>query len=127
MVYEAMSRETTIYLVENDPAVRDSLKILLECHGIIVRDFASEIDFLRDYELRPRGCLVLDVHTPSVGGLDFVHTMSEMGIVIPTVLITEGADTTIRSRALEAGVVDVLEKPFDGTALVETIQRVTAR
>jgi two-component system response regulator FixJ len=108
----------TIYVVDDDAAVRDSLRLLLETHDRQVRDFASPGLLLQAARDMPAGCLVLDYQMPTMTGLDLLAELRRRGIDMPAILITGRCDGTLKHRAAAAGVVGVLEKPFpDGTLL----------
>jgi two-component system response regulator FixJ len=118
-----MRPDTTVFLVDDDPAVRDSLKLLLETYGFTVRDFASGNDFLASGERPETGCLVLDMHMPVVSGLDVLEQLAVKSTVPPTVIITGRADDSIRQRAYAAGALAVIEKPFDPAALLRAMHQ----
>ncbi len=118
-----MTHDTTIFLVDDDTAVRDSLKLLLETHGLAVRDFASGAQLLQESAPRPGDCLVCDVHMPVMSGLEIVETLTRRGIASPAILITGRADEALRRRARAAGAFLLIEKPFDGDLLVDAIDR----
>ena len=117
-----MAPEPTIFLVDDDPAVRDSLKVSLEAHGYSVSDFASGQDFLHSYAGGPRHCLVLDVHMPVVSGIEVLEHLAAQRRAPPTVMITGLNDVGTRHRALAAGAFAVLEKPFDASQLIITMR-----
>jgi len=110
-----------IYVVDDDDAVRDSLRILLESHGMSVSDFGSTGDFVAGYKPHPRACLILDLHLPVVGGLDFLASPAGQALDIPVILITGRGDEQTRARATELGAAAFLEKPIEDGALVEVI------
>lgn len=118
-----MTHDTTIFLVDDDTAVRDSLKLLLETHGLAVRDFASGAQLLQESAPRPGDCLVCDVHMPVMSGLEIVETLTRRGIASPAILITGRADEALRRRARAAGAFLLIEKPFDGDLLIDAIDR----
>jgi two-component system response regulator FixJ len=118
-----MQRDATVFLVDDDPAVRDSLKLLLETYGFVVREFASGDDFLASGERAEAGCLVLDMHMPVVSGIELLEQLGVKSAVPPTVIITGRADAGIRQRARAAGAFRVLEKPFDTAALLEAMRQ----
>ena len=118
-----MQPDTTIFLVDDDPAVRDSLKLSLETYGFTVRDFASGSEFLASGDRAENSCLVLDMHMPVVSGLEVLEQLAVRKIAPPTVIITGRADDSIRQRARAAGAVAVLEKPFDTTALLRAMRQ----
>lgn len=118
--------DTTIFLVDDDSGVRDSLKLLLETHGLAVREFASAAELLRDSRPGPADCLVCDIHMPMMSGIDLIETLARRGESAPTILITGRGDDSLSQRARAAGAYLVLEKPFDGRLLVEAIDRAVA-
>jgi two-component system, LuxR family, response regulator FixJ len=115
--------DITVYLVDDDDAVRDSLKLLLESYGMAVRDYASTEAFVRAYRPQAQACLVLDQHLPGATGLDFLASAAGARLGVPVILVTGRGDAAIRARALDAGVVAYFEKPIDDGALVDAIAR----
>jgi two-component system response regulator FixJ len=118
---------TRIFVVDDDEAVRDSIKILLEVHGFKVEDFASTGEFAKGYRKPPRGCLILDQHLPVTTGLDFMKSPAGRGLDIPVILITGQGDTTMEQRARDAGVAEYLQKPIVQNLLLSTVERVLER
>jgi two-component system, LuxR family, response regulator FixJ len=118
-----MARDTTVFLVDDDAAVRDSLKLLLETHGLVVKDFDSGKALLQDHMPRAVDCLVCDIHMPVMSGIDLIETLARRGVSRPTILITGRVDAALRQRAQAAGAFLVLEKPFDGAQLIDAIDR----
>jgi two-component system response regulator FixJ len=116
-----VAKETMIYVVDDDDAVRDSLRILLESHGMRVSDFGSTGEFIAGYRVHPSACLILDLHLPVVGGLDFLASSAGRALDIPVILITGRGDEATRARAKELGAAAFLEKPIEDGALVEVI------
>jgi two-component system response regulator FixJ len=115
----AENTQPTIYVVDDDDAVRDSLKILLESYDLAVRDFGSVPDFLDASEPKGAGCLVLDLHLPVMGGFDVMNTLAQRGSRLPVIVITGRGDTQTKVRALEAGAVAFLEKRYgDGMSML---------
>jgi two-component system response regulator FixJ len=113
--------EPTIHLVDDDDAVRDSLKTLLESYGMVVRDYASAEAFLTNLDSKERGCLILDLHLPIVGGLDLIKIMRQRRIRLPVVFITGRSDKETRARAIEAGAIAFLDKPVPAESLTAAI------
>jgi FixJ family two-component response regulator len=122
-VRATMQPDTTIFLVEDDAAVRDSLKLALETYGYRVRDFASSAEFLRSGASREKSCLVLDLHMPEISGLELVERLIADKPAPPAVLITGRADEAVRRRARAVGVFAVIEKPFDTALLMRAMDR----
>lgn len=117
------AKANPVYLVDDDEAVRDSLKLLLESYGFDVRDFASCPEFLDVADGAAQGCLVLDLHLPVMSGLDMLTRYGDRLKGMRVVMMTGRADPTTRRRAMEAGVVAFLEKPFDDGAMVAAVAK----
>jgi len=113
--------ETVIFIVDDDEAVRDSLKLVLESHDCNVEDYASTREFLRNYRPRERQCLVLDHHLPGETGLDFLESIDGAALRIPVILVSGGGDRVLKDRALKAGVIAYFDKPLDNAVLMRTI------
>lgn len=111
-----------IHLVDDDDAVRDSLKTLLESHGGTVLEYSSAPEFLQVLQDKPAGCLLLDLHLPIVSGLDLIEIMRERRIRLPVVLMTGRREEETRARAIRAGAVAFLEKPVREEVLIAAIR-----
>jgi len=116
----------TVLVVDDDPAVRNSLKFSLELEGFAVRIYPDGRALLDDTHLPAGACLVVDQVMPEMSGLDVVDTLRHRGVLIPTVLITSGVSAKLRRRATAAGVM-VVEKPFFGNGLVDAIRELLAQ
>jgi two-component system response regulator FixJ len=114
---------TLIFIVDDDDAVRDSLRLLLEAHGMIVEDFKTTAEFEAADRGHPRTCLILDLHLPGTGGLDYLASLGEDGPGLPVIMVTGRGDGASRARAIELGAVAFLEKPVDGHELLSAIER----
>lgn len=114
-----------IYIVDDDPAVRDSISLLLRSVGLNTRCFESPDDFLAGYAPVP-GCLLLDIRMPHVSGLAFYEKLVAQGIAIGVIFITGHGDVVQCRRAFRAGAVDFLTKPIDETILIESVQKAIA-
>jgi two-component system response regulator FixJ len=117
-----MSTEDVIFVIDDDPSVRDSLRALLESAGYKIKDYASANAFLAD---RPphSGCLISDVRMPEMDGLELQEEVSRRGIAIPVIIMTGQGDVPLAVRAMKAGALDFLEKPFDDEALLGSVKR----
>lgn len=118
---------TVVLVVDDDPAIRDSLQILLEAHGMDVQTFHSGPDFLERCDREDVACLVLDIQMPVMSGFDLLKKLSADGRSLPTIMISSLADPQTRNAALQAGAVDLLEKPFDTADLVTAILKATSQ
>jgi two-component system, LuxR family, response regulator FixJ len=117
---------TKVFVVDDDEAVRDSIRVLLEVHGIDVEDYGSAGEFARHYRRPPRGCLILDQHLPALTGVDFLNTEEGRGLGIPVILITGRGDAQIENEARRAGIAEYLQKPIGETLLLATVVRLTS-
>ena len=112
----------TVFLVDDDEPVRDSLKTLMESYSMPVEDYPSCPEFLENFKAEDGGCLVLDLHLPVMSGLEFMETYGTRLNDMPVILITGRGDPATKARALEAGVLAFVEKPFEDEILVEMIR-----
>jgi FixJ family two-component response regulator len=122
---DIMTPESTVFIVDDDDAVRESLKLLLESHGLTVEDYGSPQAFSQAYRPRERACLVLDYHLPGQTGLDFLESAAGTQLGIPVILVTGGGDRALKARATADGVANYFEKPLDTVRLLHTICHLT--
>ena len=114
-----------IFLIDEDDVVRDSLKVLLESHGMPVRDYRSAAEFLAE---APRsGCLVLGHNRVIASGLELIATLWRRGITMPAIFIVGGGNAMTRSAALAAGAFAYVERPVEETALIRAVSAALAR
>jgi FixJ family two-component response regulator len=111
-----------VAIVDDDQAVANAIEVLMRSIGLIAQAFSSGEEFLRSPALSRTGCLVVDFDMPQMSGLDLYETLLRLGKEIPTVLITAYPSDDIRARALQAGVISYLPKPFDESDLLNCIQ-----
>jgi CheY-like chemotaxis protein len=111
-----------VAIVDDDKAVGNAIEVLMRSIGLAAHAFSSGEEFLRSPELSRTGCLVVDFDMPRMTGLDLHHNLSLLGKEIPTVLITAYPSDVIRARALQAGVICYLPKPFEESELLNCIQ-----
>ncbi len=116
-----MPPDQIIYVVDDDEAVRESLQWLLESVSLPVRTFASAQEFLDAYDPDCGGCVVLDVRMPGMSGLEVQKRLAEIEHSLPVIIITGHGDVPMAVRALKAGAVDFIEKPFNDQTLLERI------
>jgi FixJ family two-component response regulator len=119
----ATMREPTVYIVEDDEDMRDSLRWLMKTVGINVETFASAREFLRHFAPNGPGCLVFDVRMPDTSGLDLFEELVARGENMPVIFITAYADVPMAIRAMKSGAVEFVEKPFNRQTLLEKVQR----
>jgi len=117
----------TVFLVDDDEPVRDSLKMLLESYSMPVEDYPACPEFLEHFHEEDAGCLVLDLHLPVMSGLEFMETFRARLKNLPVILITGRGDPATKARALEAGAIAFIEKPFEDERLLDTIRTALER
>jgi two-component system response regulator FixJ len=115
-----------VYVVDDDPAMRSSLRWLIESVGLTVRTCASAQEFLSTYQATDPGCLVLDVRMPGMSGLDLQAELGQRKIHIPILIITGYAEVPLAVRAMKAGAFDFIEKPFSDQTLLDRIRAAVA-
>jgi len=116
-----MDNNDIVFVVDDDPAVRDSLQLLLEASGFQARCFAAAAEFLGVVDQNARGCLIADIRMPGPSGLDMQDQLISMGIQLPVLFLTGHGNVSMSVRALKAGAVEFLEKPFDGEELLRCV------
>jgi FixJ family two-component response regulator len=114
-------RQPTVFIVDDDPSVRDSLQFLLESVALEVRTFASAQDFLDGADPEAPGCVLLDVRMPGMSGLDLQNELVNADISLPIIFITGHGTVPMSVRAMKAGAVDFLQKPFDQQDLLNAV------
>ena len=119
--------DAIVFVVDDDEGMRQSLKNLVGSVGLRVEAFASAQEFLRSKVTDVPGCLVLDVRLPGLSGLDFQKRMADAGIQIPIIFITGHGDIPMTVRAMKAGAVEFLTKPFRDQDLLDAIQQALER
>jgi FixJ family two-component response regulator len=119
--------DATVFVVDDDPPMRESLKNLLRSVGLRAELFASAQEFLRSKRPDLPSCLVLDVRLPGLSGLDLQRRTTEAGVEIPIIFITGHGDIPMSVRAMKAGAVEFLTKPFRDQDLLDAIQQALER
>jgi len=119
--------DATVFVVDDDEPMRQSLKNLIRSVGLRVEAFASAQEFLRSKLPDVPGCLVLDVRLPGLSGLDLQKQMADAGIEIPIIFITGHGDIPMTVRAMKAGAVEFLTKPFRDQDLLDAIRQALER
>jgi FixJ family two-component response regulator len=114
--------EPMVFIVDDDESVRKGLKRLIKSVGMNVETFATARDFLSRQKYEGPSCLVLDVRMPGLSGLDLQRELAKADMTLPIIFITGHGNIPMSVRAMKAGAVDFLEKPFDDQALLDLIQ-----
>lgn len=122
-----MSEEAAVFVVDDDPAVRDSIAMLLRAEGLEVRTFDSARSFLVEWERSTPGCLIIDLRLPGLSGLDLQEHLAGDDNTPPIIFLTGYGTVPAAVRALKAGAMDFLEKPFDPAVLLALVREALAR
>lgn len=118
-----MLDQQTVFVVDDDQAARESLRWLLESVGHHVQCHGSAREFLDAYDGKSPGCLILDVRMPGMSGLELQNHLVEQGLCLPVIIVTGHGDVPMAVRAMKAGAVDFLQKPYNDQTLLDRIQR----
>lgn len=118
-----MRDNATVFVVDDDPAVRDSLTLLLEESNLTVETFDSADAFLRDCRPAPRRCPIVDIRMPGMDGLQLQAEMQRRSLALPIIFLTGHGDIPMSVRAIRAGAIDFLTKPVSGAALLHSVQQ----
>lgn len=118
--------EHEIFIVDDDPAVRDSLAVLLEVEGYRVRVFDSAESFLKAWTPQLQGGLLLDVRMPGMDGLELLERLNKLGNHLPVVVMTGHGDVPLAVRSMKLGALDFIEKPLSDTLLLEAVRTMIA-
>ncbi|MCG6895787.1 MAG: response regulator transcription factor [Thiocapsa sp.] len=118
-----MTIEATVFVVDDDQAMRTSLKWLIESTGMSVQTYESADAFLANYYPGRAGCLLLDVRMPGMSGLELQGHLARESYHLPVIIITGHGDVAMAVKAMKAGAVDFIEKPFHDEDLLRSIRR----
>jgi len=117
-----MAAEPIVHVVDDDPAVRDSLAFLLDTAGLVSRLYESAAALLAAADDLAPGCIVTDVRMPEMNGLEMVRRLTDLGVRHPVIVMTGHADVPLAIEAVRAGVKDFIEKPFDDDAFIASVR-----
>jgi FixJ family two-component response regulator len=118
----ALSTLSVISVIDDDASVRTATNNLLSSHGYLIQTFASADEFLQSDRLDDSSCVIADVQMPGMSGLDLLTYMRAQGYTMPLIFITAFPDDSVRARALKAGAIGFLAKPFAGPVLIDCIE-----
>jgi FixJ family two-component response regulator len=123
-----MSKESpVVFIVDDDPAIRSLISKLIQSVGLRAQAFASSQEFLSQPPPSDPACLVLDVRMPGLSGLDLQERLAQLGLDIPIIFITGFGNVPQSVRAMKAGAVDFLQKPFENQTLLDAVDRALER
>jgi FixJ family two-component response regulator len=118
-----MTAEATVYLVEDDDAVRDSLQMVLESVGHKVASYSRADAFLEDYSVDMAGCMVLDIRMPGMNGMELQRQLNARNSILPIIFVTGHGDVPMAVDAMQRGAVDFVQKPYREEELLGKIQQ----
>src|SRR5215471_11574873 len=104
-----MATDVVVHVIDDDEAVRESLTFLLKSAGLAVRTYENAGAFLRDDPKSKSGCIVSDVRMPDISGIDLLHRLNELRVILPVIVITGHGDVPLAVEAMKAGAMDFLE------------------
>lgn len=116
-------KPATVFVVDDDDAVRTSLRLLLKSVGLPVETFGSAQEFLDAFDAERAGCLVLDIRMPGMSGLELQQRLNEIHAIVPIVFITGHGDVPMAVEAMQHGAVDFIQKPFRDQDLIDRINQ----
>ncbi len=114
--------QQTVYVVEDDEAVRDSLELLLKSDSKPVKTYESADAFLKDYSDKMAGCIVLDIRMPGMDGMELQKKLNDKHSILPIIFVTGHGDVPMAVDAMKEGAVDFIQKPYREEALLEKIE-----
>jgi len=117
-----LSTLSVISVIDDDASVRAATNNLLSSHGYLIQTFVSADDFLKSNHLDESSCVIADVQMPGMSGLDLLNHVRAQGYTVPFIFITAFPDENVRTRALKAGAICFLGKPFIGPVLINCIK-----
>lgn len=124
MAISPANQEATVFVVDDDDAVRESLVFLMKSVGLKAEAFPSAQAFLDVYNEHRAGCLVLDIRMPGMSGLELQDKLKQMGSILPIIFITGHGDVPMAVKAIKAGAADFVQKPFRDQELIDRIREV---
>ena len=116
-----MQADAVVYVIDDDEAVRDSLRFLLNTAGLVAQTYESATSFLNHLPQVKAGCIVTDVRMPGLSGFDLLRRLKELHSAVPVIVITGHGDVPLAVEAMKSGAADFLEKPFDDGALLAAV------
>lgn len=118
-----MTDKRLVHIIDDEDGVRRSASFMLKTSGFAVRGWESGVAFLKEVRHAELGCILLDIRMPEMGGLEVQAALNERGVAMPIIVLTGHGDVEIAVKAMKAGAIDFLEKPFDADLLLAAIQR----
>lgn len=117
-----MSEGKLIHLVDDDESVRRSVGFMLKTSGYRVKSYESGMELLKDVKALEAGCILLDIRMAGMDGLEVQQALHEQGVILPVIIMTGHGDVPLSVRAMKAGAIDFIEKPFEKAVLLAAIE-----
>ncbi len=118
-----MSDQQTVHVIDDDDALRDSVRLFLVNEGLSARTYGTANEFLAELDTLQSGCVVTDVRMPGMSGMELLAQIAAKGLSLPVIVITGHADVPLAVRAMKQGAIDLLEKPFKAEDLIAAVRR----
>ena len=118
-----LNNRPTVFLVEDDESISEVITHLVESVGLSIKSFKSPHEFLEAFDIRFRGCLILDVRMPDMNGLDLYEALKKRYSALPVIFMTAYPEIPLAVRAIKSGAVDFIVKPFNNQVFLDQIQR----
>ena len=123
MTQALLTERATIFIVDNDAAVRDALTALFVGLDVCVKTYPSAEAYLSESPAQANGCLIIDLHLPGMNGLELMNRLRAMAIAIPTIVLASDSDVPLAVRAMRAGAIDFIDKPFVAHTLLSRVRQ----
>lgn len=124
---ESKTLDATVFIVDDDEAMRRGIEFLMQSAGLPARTFESAQAFLDTYQAGTPGCLLLDVRMVGMSGLDLLELLRKRQVHMPVIMVTAYADVPMAVRAMQSGACDFIEKPFEASQLLERVHKALAQ
>ena len=121
-----MMAEPTVFIIDDDEAVRRFLKGLIKSVGLRTKAYPSAIEFLDSSDPAPPGCILLDIRMPGMSGLELQKILNERSLVLPIIILTGHGNLKIAMETMRSGAFDFIEKPFNNDQLLDRVQKAVA-
>jgi len=118
-----MSEANLVHLVDDDEAIRRSVGFMLKTASFQVRSYGSGVELLKEAKALDPGCILLDIRMPGMDGLEVQAALKQAGVSLPVIIMTGHGDVPLSVRAMKAGAVDFIEKPFEKAALLAALEQ----
>lgn len=117
-----MSEGKLVHLVDDDDSVRRSVGFMLKTSGHLVKSYCSGTELLKEAKMLQPGCILLDIRMPGMDGLEVQQELKSLGVSLPVIIMTGHGDIPLSVRAMKAGAIDFIEKPFEKAVLLSAIE-----